>query len=71
MHSESLLHSGPDARTEESSWDPLKDPVKAPMGGRVTLKWPLGLVSSKAIYCNSSSHSAGKAVWFNPFLVPS
>lgn len=40
--SESLLHSGPDARTEEPSWDPLKNPLTTPMGERVTLKWPVG-----------------------------
>lgn len=36
------------------SWDHLKNPLKAPMGGRVTFKWPLATLSSKAIYHRSS-----------------
>lgn len=45
-------HSGPDARKEGPSWDPPKDPSKSPVGGRVTLKRPLGLVTPEAVQCS-------------------
>lgn len=55
---------------EGPSWDHLKNPLKAPMGGRVTFKWLLGTVSSKAIYHRSSLQAVSLSCSIPSFFPP-